>query len=505
MELLELPAHDFPMFREGPAIFTASRREPIPTLHIAEQSYDTSRKEARTTSLCDQNGSNMGDQLVPKHLCSSGYSPDTMRSSLSEGERSFVYYDADHDALEVDRCSDPSVTLFADTVARTILQLLLTNNNLQYATSPERSKSRGSNQQSSTTRTQPQSSAGTNQSRKRGRANPQPSHDRSSSGKDDEGDEEDESSPGRSNNKKIKIGGREIFFACPYYKHDPLSHRRCSILILKTISALKQHLYRNHKRPEHYCSRCFKQFPQDIELTQHYRNGIECIVVSDKFGDRMTSGAFRNIQKRRSGDCKEVWYGIYEILFPNDGKPTSPFADDQGAVTHIYHIFVILGPQAVQLVAQQQLLLPEPTQAVFNQVAERLSERWSEMFQFDRQEATHGIQNSTQGYGLLTPHTSMRAYPTSSAQDQFVNHGIGLEQGFIQALHNIPDPNVEPRMPNSWTSPGNTAGSYTRPTALHGSQQFPISNQTEADAWMQLLFINSSPAFAPDQHSHPSS
>jgi len=425
-----------------------------------------------------------------------------MRSSLSAGEKSFVYYDATHDADEVDRYSDPSAVLFADVLARTILHLLSTNDNLQYATTLERSRSRGSNQQPSSTRTQPQSFASTNQSRKRGRANLQLSQDRGPSGEDDEGEEEDESGPGRPYNKKAKTGDRETLFACPFYKHDPLSHRKCDKLILRTISALKQHLYRNHKRPEHYCERCFAEFPQARELALHYRNTIiQCIVVSDKYGDKMTADAFRNIKNRSSGDYKEVWYDIYGTLFPDDGKPMSPFVDEQESVTHVYNIFVLLAPQVIQQLAQRQLLLPEPTQAVFNLAAER----WSEAFQLARQEATQGTQNSTQRYGLLTPHTSSRTDPTYSTQDQFVNHGADSEQGFSQPLYNAPVPIMEPRMSNSWAGSDVTARSYTNQTALHGSQQLQPDYQATANSWEQLIANNGPLDCESDEDLYPPS
>jgi hypothetical protein len=86
---------------------------------------------------------------------------------------------------------------------------------------------------------------------------------------DSDEDNEESQRQGESNSRARQQTDQEKLIACPYSKHDSnryssrndaeKEYRRCSSSFLKNISRLKQHLYRVHKRPEHYCSRCYSR------------------------------------------------------------------------------------------------------------------------------------------------------------------------------------------------------------------------------------------------------
>lgn len=144
-------------------------------------------------------------------------------------------------------------------------------------------------------------------------------------------------------------------FACPYFKFDPLrysprnagtenTYRRCSAVVIKTISALKQHLYRAHKRPEYYCCFCYADFPEQYSRDVHTRNQ-SCQVQEDPFVEKMTDEQYKQIKRRKGAtDQQEGWYEIYSILFPGHRQPASPYNDDQGSITHLVNLFRALGP-----------------------------------------------------------------------------------------------------------------------------------------------------------------
>lgn len=139
----------------------------------------------------------------------------------------------------------------------------------------------------------------------------------------------------RTSASMISLDGRLL--ACPYNKIDPSrysevnteekNYRGCSSCYLTTISRLKQHLYRVHKRPDHYCACCFKIFESKESLDTHARSR-SCEVQDPQFSEKMNFDQVTLIRRRAVGqDQSETWFAIFEILFPGTPRPQSAYAD----------------------------------------------------------------------------------------------------------------------------------------------------------------------------------
>jgi hypothetical protein len=130
----------------------------------------------------------------------------------------------------------------------------------------------------------------------------------------------------------------DSLLACPYFKMDPVRYsernvheqcyRGCASSLLRDISRLKQHLYRVHRRPEHYCSSCYVTFETQNILDSHSRQRPSCAVSTPQFQEKMDKDQMTAIQRRnRRTDARAEWYSIFKILFPTAGLPASPYAD----------------------------------------------------------------------------------------------------------------------------------------------------------------------------------
>ena len=129
--------------------------------------------------------------------------------------------------------------------------------------------------------------------------------------------------------------------ACPYSKRYPHKYssfkasnnqyRNCSSGYWTTISRLKQHLYRVHRRPEHYCPRCFKDFSSE-ELLETHALRI-CVLTVSPYSEKMNKDQLSQIKRRNPKiELTKGWYEIYQILFPGEALPESPFPDDPSSV-----------------------------------------------------------------------------------------------------------------------------------------------------------------------------
>ena len=140
------------------------------------------------------------------------------------------------------------------------------------------------------------------------------------------------------------IGGPDTkLLACPYMKFDPQrysernptekNYRGCSSCFLKDMNRLKQHLYRVHRRPEHYCSFCFCLFDSGSALDDHIVER-SCERQLPPFDEKMTSDQFKAIKRREMGkSTKDAWFDIYKILFPASPLPLDPYAESVHANT----------------------------------------------------------------------------------------------------------------------------------------------------------------------------
>ena len=91
---------------------------------------------------------------------------------------------------------------------------------------------------------------------------------------------------------------------------------------------MKQHLYRVHKRPNHYCGSCFDDFDTQEALDAHSRRRPVCILAKARFPEKMSRDQLNSIKRQRPGENpSESWFNIFKILFPDALLPESPFCE----------------------------------------------------------------------------------------------------------------------------------------------------------------------------------
>ncbi|KAK4222885.1 hypothetical protein QBC38DRAFT_518214 [Podospora fimiseda] len=128
-----------------------------------------------------------------------------------------------------------------------------------------------------------------------------------------------------------KIGFKSpdrLKLACHFWKFDPTQHRSCFMRKLDNISRLKQHLTRAHYK-SCYCQRCFLCFENEETLRNHVEGPI-CNLREHGFRGRyMTNGQQEQVNRRSNTKHTETekWYAIWDILFPEQDKPLSPYID----------------------------------------------------------------------------------------------------------------------------------------------------------------------------------
>ncbi|KAI0161244.1 hypothetical protein GGR57DRAFT_351922 [Xylariaceae sp. FL1272] len=141
----------------------------------------------------------------------------------------------------------------------------------------------------------------------------------------------DEEQAPRNKKEKIRAESRrqQLVLACPFMKKDPIHYRSCNRYTLMKIRYVKQHIYRCHSMPL-YCPRCMETFPHEDSRDVHIRS-IDCqeqplqqpigITAKQKtlLGQRVPSKVTE----------EEQWFTVFDILFPNQTRPKSPYVDQE--------------------------------------------------------------------------------------------------------------------------------------------------------------------------------
>ncbi|KAH7312919.1 hypothetical protein BKA65DRAFT_558140 [Rhexocercosporidium sp. MPI-PUGE-AT-0058] len=145
------------------------------------------------------------------------------------------------------------------------------------------------------------------------------------------GDEdEDEDEDGNSGNKKRFVKR----FACPFFKRNPDyyscngptgQYRTCMGPGFTDITRLKEHLRRRHADPI-TCIRCGMTFEYQNGLDFHNLQAKRCKELLRGPAMGISPHMMVEVMKRSSGfDSEKRWSNIYQLLFPDDTVPSSPF------------------------------------------------------------------------------------------------------------------------------------------------------------------------------------
>jgi hypothetical protein len=234
------------------------------------------------------------------------------------------------------------------------------------------------------------------------------------------------------------VSDGKLLLACPYFKYDPIrysernmlekNYRGCSSSFLKNISRLKQHLYRVHRRPDHYCGRCSEEFESQDALDAHTRLLTQCDVSDPQYSEKMTANQLTRIKRRSPGrSSRDTWYIIFKILFPGASLPNSPFAECRSSDTIAEFIFHAerKGPAMLSELINADLqhlsfyrqhdrqILVEAIQRAFPQVIRELGRRFSQpTLLSDLSSSQSGLASSPVAGEMKLPTTSHELPPT---------------------------------------------------------------------------------------------
>ncbi|TLS23408.1 uncharacterized protein PpBr36_06420 [Pyricularia pennisetigena] len=149
-------------------------------------------------------------------------------------------------------------------------------------------------------------------------------------------DEDNKGNGGRRNNKRArqdKEDAQQRRFACPYYKNSPQAfknYRTCRMGGFATTARLKEHLYRNHTKPEYQCNRCLEDLGSDQELENHQRLDNACVKKTSKKDTRLSRAQVQDLKaKKPSLSEHQRWEDIYGKIFPGEPLPKSPYCDGE--------------------------------------------------------------------------------------------------------------------------------------------------------------------------------
>jgi hypothetical protein len=326
---------------------------------------------------------------VPKLPSPELNSPTSISSS--EGENSFMEsIDSDEAAPIWETELDPRLHSLRSKLIKILVasyidtaSLAVNSQTTQYlaaANSPSgHAKSSSTSSSSSLSDTKP-SSASTGKRRR--------NHD-SNDNNNDEDHEDQQRQPSRKKLRHtstlISIDGRLL--ACPYCKYDATrysernieerNYRGCSSIYLTSISRVKQHLYRVHKRPDYYCACCFGVYQDEAALSAHSRIRPACEVKEACFTEKMATEQVNFIKRRTIGKTpSETWFDIYKILFPHAPLPETPYVEtvSPGAIQRFTdHFYRQAGSRLAALVQtelQGRMLLERDQQRILDSALE---------------------------------------------------------------------------------------------------------------------------------------
>lgn len=121
--------------------------------------------------------------------------------------------------------------------------------------------------------------------------------------------------------------------ACPFWKLDPQAHRPCFHRKCSRISDVKLHLSRKHKLPApDYCQRCWTAFENQGHKEEHLRDpvgqGCQYNPAARPVGIDNNMAAALHKKSKPSLSTEDQWFAIWDIVFPDKPKPSSPYIDD---------------------------------------------------------------------------------------------------------------------------------------------------------------------------------
>ncbi|CAH0056383.1 unnamed protein product [Clonostachys solani] len=147
----------------------------------------------------------------------------------------------------------------------------------------------------------------------------------------DEGEEDGEEQPPRRRPQPEPIDPTKPprrYFACPFYKYDPVRHWRCYRKYeFKRPYDVTTHLERLHVISDYYCAKCFKEFDDERRWCEHDTGA--CLEISGP--ERLWKEDVDDLLgiPTSRGTCDEdKWYCLWDRVFPGVNRPSSPYVSE---------------------------------------------------------------------------------------------------------------------------------------------------------------------------------
>lgn len=157
--------------------------------------------------------------------------------------------------------------------------------------------------------------------------------------------------------KRRRTSDRQLTFACPYTKKDPMSYRDCYRYKLSRIRDVKQHLVRCHRNPP-YCARCMDTFKTEEERDEHIRESLCPLRPSVRLDGITESQRSQLAKKSASNTSPEAqWFAVFDIVFPgHKPRPLSPYVDSEllQDITLYQDFLTSHGPRILSRVLDEQ-------------------------------------------------------------------------------------------------------------------------------------------------------
>ncbi|KAM5347723.1 hypothetical protein ACJ41O_007547 [Fusarium nematophilum] len=129
-----------------------------------------------------------------------------------------------------------------------------------------------------------------------------------------------------------ETAGLGLKLACPFTKTYPNQKWPKCRRGFPEVHRIKAHIYKHHVSIR--CDRCFEEFKESEELTEHRRKDEQCKVIDRPDNlltiDEQTRSKIQSRSGARNASQEEKWKHIYKIIFPNvsDEDIPSPYYEN---------------------------------------------------------------------------------------------------------------------------------------------------------------------------------
>ncbi|KAF7542590.1 hypothetical protein G7Z17_g11442 [Cylindrodendrum hubeiense] len=168
-----------------------------------------------------------------------------------------------------------------------------------------------------------------------------------------------EDPPKKERTKKSKAGSpAKQRLACPFYKHDPFNHLSClTTYYPRSVADVKQHVQRHPQQPVH-CPTCKHIFSEPDDPNLHRRRETHILERTCALNPVEVPGVtaeqlqrIRSSHRARSRSSVEGWFNLWDILFPNHDRPSSPYL----AASEFEDLMQTAKPRYLESIASRQL------------------------------------------------------------------------------------------------------------------------------------------------------